>query len=257
LVRGIYIAASGMELQEARQEAVAQNVANAETPGYKKQRVPSRPLGEFQAYLVEALGEAPLGEVTLGARPGGTVTDFSPGTLRRTGEPLHAAIQGKGFFAVQAEGGEVFYTRDGSFGLDAEGYLVLWGVSGATEKIRVLGRGGQPLRLPLGTREAHLTPDGRLVSEGKEVGEIRVVEFSEEELRALVRRGKNLFSASSEGEVVDPRLRPGYLELSNVDPAGEMVEMMALSRAYEACQRAILAQDALLEKAANEIGRWS
>lgn len=256
MVRGIYIAASGMELQEARQEAVAQNVANAETPGYKRQRVPSRPLGDFQAYLAEALEQIPVGEVNLGARAV-RATDFSPGTLKRTGEPLHAAIQGRGFFAVQAEGGEVFYTRDGQFGLDAEGYLVLWGAAGWGEKIRVLGRDGQPLRLPPGAREAHLTPDGRLVAGGEGVGELRVVEFPEEGLRGLVRRGNNLFSAPGEGEVVDPRLRPGYLELSNVDPAEEMVEMMALSRAYEACQRVILAQDALLEKAANEIGRWS
>ncbi len=258
MVRGIYTAVSGMELAAARQEAVAQNVANIETPGYRRQRVLGRPQGRFQVYLADAQGETPLGEVTLGVRSGGAETDFSLGSLRRTGRPLHAAIEGEGFFAVQGKEG-VFYTRDGSFGLDAQGYLVLWGVAGrGGESVRVLGRDGQPLRLSSSIEgEVQITPEGSLVAGGQVVGELRVVRFSEEERRALVRRGKNLFAAPSEGEAVTPRLRPGYLELANVDPAGEMVEMMALSRIFEACQRAVLAQDGLLERAINEMGRGS
>lgn len=128
MMRALWTAGSGMRAQQLNIDVIAHNLANVNTTGFKKSRV------EFQDLLYETLraagagegiGGAPVGlQVGHGVRPVATQRLFSPGSLQETGNPLDVAIEGVGFFEVELPDGSTAYTRDGSFKLDADGYLV-------------------------------------------------------------------------------------------------------------------------------------
>src|SRR4051812_16487091 len=112
--RGLYIAASGMVAEMVRQDQIANDLANASTPGYKADRASQSSFGDL--LLSNTLTGHPIGPLGLGARIGRIETDTTPAPLRETGEPLDFAIQGEGWFAVQTSQG-LRYTRNGQFAL--------------------------------------------------------------------------------------------------------------------------------------------
>src|SRR5919199_5510377 len=136
--RGLYIAASGMLAEMVRQDQIANDLANASTPGYKPDRSTQRSFGRL--LLQNTRTGATVGPLGLGVRVDGTITDLSPGPIRETREPLDFAIVGDGFFAVQTPGG-IRYTRNGQFTVSPDGFLAtpLGG--------RVLGQNGAPVRV--------------------------------------------------------------------------------------------------------------
>lgn len=230
MIKGIYITASGMLARELVQEVLANNMANVGTVGFKRDRV------LFRGVLEGTYGP----EGVLRVR-----TDHSQGPLVRTGGPLDLAIQGRGFFAVRTPEG-VRYTRDGHFSLDEEGTLV------TADGYPVLGEGGA-LELDLGGAVS-FGEDGTVKVGDVVLGKLRVEDF--DDLGALRKVGGGLFAADVEGRPAeDFRIRQGFLEGANVSPMAEMVRMIANYRAYEAEQRALLAQDETLKKAVNEVGR--
>lgn len=223
MIRGIYITASGMLTRELAQEVLANNMANARTTGFKRDRVLFR-------------GVLPEGVLRVS-------TDHSQGPLFRTGNPFDLAIQGRGFFVVETPEG-IRYTRDGHFSLDEEGTLV------TADGYPVLGEGGT-LKLE-GT--VSFGEDGTVKVGDVVVGRLRIEDF--EDLGVLRKVGGGLFAADVEGRPAeDFRIRQGFLEGANVSLVAEMVRMIANYRAYEAEQKALLAQDETLKKAVNEVGR--
>src|SRR3954469_22970764 len=134
--RGLYIAASGMLAETVRQDQIANDLANASTPGYKADRSSQNSFG--QLLLANSLTGQPVGNLGLGVEIGRVVTDFSPGSIRETDEPLEFAIEGTGFFAIQTPAG-VRYTRNGQFSVSANGTLV------TAQGHQVLGQGGAPI----------------------------------------------------------------------------------------------------------------
>jgi len=197
-------AAGGMRAQSARLDAIAQDLTNAATPGYRSRR--AQPA--FDQRLTTAV-----------------LATQAQGSLRRTDVSTDLALVGPGYFAIAAPGG-VEYTRDGRMMLDADGYLC------DARGRKVLGSLGGA-RLPRG---AHIHTDGRIVSNGRVIDRLRIVELD----AGVATRAK-------------ANVRSGYLEDSGVDPIAEMTELVATERAYEANQKTAQAADESLKLAVTEV----
>jgi flagellar basal-body rod protein FlgF len=143
---GLEIAASGMVAQQVRQDQLANNLANASTPGYKPDATPQQSFGTV--LMANTEGAPPVGSVDQGVALGKAFTDMTPGPMQETGEPLDFAISGSGFFAVQTAQG-VRYTRDGQFTSSAAGVLTdsngnpVLDQGGAQIKVSAAERGGR------------------------------------------------------------------------------------------------------------------
>jgi len=222
--RGLYIAASGMLAEMARQDQLANELANASTPGYKADRVAQRAFGDL--LLSDSADGSTIGPLGSGAAVDKQETDLRQQALRDTGEPLDLAIQGDGWFGVRTSSG-VRYTRNGAFKADAKGDLV--------DQLgnQVLGDGNQPVKVTDGTVDA-----------------TKVAVFK---LANPVKQGDSYFTGSAGGKDTG-EVRSGALEGSGADPTQSMVDMMESMRAYEAGQKVIQTIDETLGKAAGAVG---
>ncbi|MEW6546881.1 MAG: flagellar hook basal-body protein [Bacillota bacterium] len=245
MLRGIYAAGAGMAAGLDQLDVIADNAANAQTPGFKG-CIPV--VKGFHSLLLSRVRDGPaveVGGLSTGAAVEGAVTDFTPGPLRPVEDPLAVALTGPGFFVVQTPGGEA-YTRNGMFRLDAGGRLV------TGTGYPVLGERGPVAAGP----DASILASGEVVSGDRVVDRLRVVEFARPE--GLQRVGDGLFVAGPEAGPPRPAeavLAPGFVESANVNPVTEMVRLIALLRAYEACQKALRVQDDTLGQAVREIAR--
>jgi flagellar basal-body rod protein FlgG len=222
--RGLYIAASGMIAEQMRQDQIANDLANASTPGYKPDRVTQRSFADL--LLSSSTTGQLVGPLSMGAGAATMVTDVTPQPLRDTGEPLDLAIAGEGFFAVQTGQG-VRYTRSGQFGASAQGTLI------DAQGNQVLGQNGQPVKLDArGGVDAHAVGVFALANPAKQ--------------------GDNLFAGKPTGAATGT-VRTGALEGSGVDPARTMVDMIASFRAFEAGQKAIQTIDDSLHRTATQV----
>jgi flagellar basal-body rod protein FlgG len=223
--RGLYIAASGMLAEQVRQDQIANDLANAATPGYKADRTSQAGFGEL--LLANSATGATVGPQGTAVQVSAVETDFSPKPAKDTGEPLDFAIVGEGFFAVQTARG-VRYTRNGQFQADAQGRLV------TAQGDPVLGRGGRTLAVGA---------DGRV-----DPRRLDVVN-----LRDPRKDGDNLVAGTAAGNAAG-QVRAGALESSGADAARSMVDMIASMRAFEAGQKVIQTIDETLGKAATQVG---
>jgi len=234
MLEGLYSAAAGMAAQQQHMDAVANDLANVDTTGYKSLRVGFRDLLYTQA------GRAAGTRVDVGA---GAAADqlgrsLQQGAFQNTGRLLDVAIGGNGFFQVRLPNGSTGLTRDGSFQLDANGRLVT--STGA--------RVEPAITVPPGTTEdqVSIASDGTVSVAGRTLGRLRVVSVRSPE--GLTPVGDNLFTAGpASGPVraaaAGTTLQQGYLEASNVDMADAMVAMMDAQRGFQMASKAIQMQD--------------
>jgi flagellar basal-body rod protein FlgG len=222
--RGLYIAASGMVAEQMRQDQIANDLANASTPGYKADTVTQRSFGDL-LLSNSATGQA-VGPLALGVTANATTTDLTPQPLRQTGEPLDLAIAGEGWFAVATPQG-TRYTRDGQFSAAPDGTLA--DADGHT----VLGPTGQPVRIDA---QGGVNP--------RDIGVFA--------LTGVAKQGDNLVTGTPAG-AGSGTVQTGALEGSGVDPARTMVEMIASFRAFESGQKAIQTIDDALHKTATQV----
>ena len=223
---GLYISAEGAQVQSKRLDVIANNIANVDTVGFK------RDLAVMQSRYAEAVerGMATPGAGTIydgGVQFRQTVTDFSPGALKKTGNPSDAALQGDGFFVVQ-KGQERLLTRAGNFRLTADGSLV------TQQGYPVLGEGNSPIRLSPTAGPWEIDSAGS-VNQGDTRQELQIVKPAL--LGDLVKSGENLFRPLADVRPVAPNERAvsgGYLEMSDVQPTTEMTTMIETSRLIEA-----------------------
>lgn len=237
---GFYISAEGAQVQSRRMEVISNNLANVDTPGFK------RDLAIFQARFAEAIqqGEAVPGaggvdDVGGGVLLRGTKTDFSPGPLERTGLATDLAIDGDGFFLVR-KGNQEFLTRAGNFRLTSVGELV------TQDGYSVLGEDGEPILIDPTLGPWSFTPDGMLQQAGASTALAMVRPQS---LGDLAKVGENLFEPLADVRPLEPserHLALGYLEKSTVRATAEMMEMIEASRAFEANVALIRHQDAVI-----------
>lgn len=256
MMRSLWTAASGMNGQQASIDAISNNLSNVNTNGFKRNRVDFEDL----LYQTERNAGTPATERTLvpvgvqvgnGVRVAGTQKEFVQGSLRQTENVTDIAIQGEGFFRVRQYNGELAYTRDGAFKIDANGQLVTHN-----------GHRVQPeVILPEDSIRETLTvtEDGRItiqlpgLDDPVQVGQFQLYRFvNPAGLRAV---GQNLFTVTAaSGEAIggEPAqegmgaLLHRFLEQSNVDVANEMVNMIVAQRAYELNSRAIQTSDTML-----------
>lgn len=193
-------------------------------------------------------GSEIIGTTNGGVKLDKIVTDFTAGGIVDTGNNLDFAINGLGFFKVQDEAGQIYYTRDGSFTIDRTGKLIT--KDGKT----VLGQNGP---ITLSGKDIEASVEGSITLDGRAVGRLNIVEIeNKEDLRKV---GNNLYQAVQNGEIRERaftgELLNGKIESSNVDIIKEMVSMITGFRNYESSQKVITTQDELLGKVVNDLGK--
>lgn len=256
-MRGLYITATALLVQEARLETTSNNLANLRSSGFKKDRTVTTSFGEWLVSRRENRGRtglplatgAPTGKMPHGAAVSEVQTDFASGLLDATGRPLDLAVIGAGYFQVETPDG-FGYTRNGHFMVDAEGFLV------TAAGLRVWGEDG-PITIGDNEGEISISPEGLITVGDTQVGQIYIAVFPSD--RTLIKAGQSLFVATAPPLTEDEagggwEIWSGYLEGSNVDLAREMVALIEIQRSYEAVQRAYTTCDTVLKKAANELG---
>jgi flagellar basal-body rod protein FlgF len=257
MIRGIYTAAAGMLNEMARQEVVANNLANVNTTAFKKDLAVFRARDDKPITRIESEG-APrasgaeateIGRLSTGAFLDRVFTEYSQGPLRRTDEPFDLAMTGPGFLVLRDGNGQELLSRGGKLTRSEDGRLV--DLSGH----EIQGDGG-PIVLP--GQGAFKVDQQGVVHVGREiVGKIRVVE-ARNPADTLEKQGASTWKIRDPGAIAPAtatQVEQGSLEASNVNPVREMVDLIAIQRAYEASQRVITAQDETLGKAVNELGR--
>jgi len=256
MIRGLYTGATGMMMEMVRHDIIANNLANVNTAGYKRDVAVHK---DFSKMFLERLNEPPIQisdrfqlfrETPVGNLGTGVVTDaiavdFSSGGFQKTDNPLDLAINGNGFFAIETEKG-IRYTRNGNFTLNSDGEL------STPDGFRVLGQNG-PIRVA--GNNVDIGEDGVVNVDGKVVEQIQIIDF--EDRRVLRKTGENLFAAPYDAPVLagSGKVLQGGLEKANVDLAGEMVKMITALRAYEINQKAVQSQDSMLDQAINQVGK--
>lgn len=233
---------SGMLTQNRTLNTISNNVANTMTNGFKAQHVSAKSFGKLLLSRVDSR-TTPIGEATLMTTVDKVTTDFSQGALQPTENPLDFVINGDGFFGVQTNNGTI-YTRNGSFNLDPQGYLVLNGVG------RILGRNGQPIRT--NTDNVESDKQGDIFVNGTQVGSLGVFRFPNNASLRVVDEG--FYSGTGAVAVQTPLVTWKAVEGSNSDMADELARGIASQRSLQSCSQVLKMYDQVLDKA-TEIGK--
>ena len=243
MLQSLYAAASGMEAQQNQFNAIANDMANIDTPGYQGTRV------GFEDLLYSSAGSASGSpNIATGAGSASTIIGRSDaqGAIQNTGRSLDVAIQGPGYLQVRRNDGSIGLTRNGSLELNAQG--------------EVTNQEGNPLvpslKLPKGTDASSIKiePNGQVISGSQTIGKIALVNVpAPDQLQA---DGNSMFSVTAGSGPTRPAtgstLQQGALEGSNVDLAQDMTAMITAQRGYDMASKAIQYQDQMLQ-IANQI----
>jgi len=257
MIRALYSAASGMTAQQLNVDNIANNLANANTAGFKMRRA------QFQDLLYQnmiqpgaAAGQQttiPAGlQLGLGTRAASNEIIFMQGAFSQTNNPLDLAIQGSGFFQIRQASGELAYTRAGQFQLDRNGNMVT--SNGDTLEPQIT--------IPNTAQNVTISQDGTVSftvpgqSASQKAGQIQLANFQNP--GGLNSIGSNLYlptDASGDAQVGAPggseglgKVSQGYTEQSNVDVVGEFVNLIQSQRAYEANSRVVKAADEMCQQ---------
>lgn len=251
-----YSALFGAMSNEQRLNLIANNLANANTTGYKKDVVTFH--DTFQRFAHDYLVDSrpylrdknlwPQPEVLAKPRLSNQGVDLSQGSLQRTGNPLDLAISGDGFFKVRTADGD-FLTRTGSFQLTTDGTVI------TEQGYQLLGQGG-PLVLPNGG-DVEISSNGQVRVRGEEINALDLVTVTNP--ADLEKVGNNLYhlrqgSKATEAPAPEAQVEQGYLEKANVEVVTEMVSMIEVQRAFEMYQRMITGTAEMDKTATDKVG---
>jgi flagellar basal body rod protein FlgG len=246
---GLYQSASALSALERWQDTVSQNITSSQTAGYRKRMISfeTQAAGELQADPRARIGHG-ASMPTLFPK---TVTgiNFTPGETQPTRRDLDASIQGEGFFEIQRPDGSKVYTRSGEFRMRLDRTLV---TSSGDE---VMSDSGSPILLLPGGGKISINQDGTIFQGSAALGKFSVQKFSDN--ARLIPIAGGFFSAPTDlkpERVDNPELLQGYLEGSNVMPLREMVDLVLISRAYEANQKIISTVDQQMQKTLDALG---
>jgi flagellar basal-body rod protein FlgG len=249
MIYGWYNSAAGMMVNEYRQDVLANNLANAETVGFKRdvavfaERQPASVAGQRHGPSARDLRD-----LSGGLWLGKTHIDYSEASHLRTDNPLDVSLSGPGFLSVQVNG-QRLYTRDGRMTMDRDGMLVA-----AADGAPVLGRGGQPIQLNPYGGQARIDTDGNILQDGARVAQLELVDFKDYD--ALRKVGDARFAGPDQGAVAAPALvHAGFVESSGAQPLSEMVDMIEASRAYQINAQMVSLQDQSLGRLISVISR--
>lgn len=256
MLKGLYTAHTGLVNEQNRMDVLTNNLANASTVGYKKEGTTSQAFDDILSYKIKDISESPntakrLGTLNMGVKIGENYTDFSQGSFRITGNTYDLALAGEGFFTVQFTNKEgetsTKYTRDGSFTLDKNGYLV------TADGDYVMGTTG---RIRLNTlKDTTISSDGTIMQDGVTVATLKITDFQDYDY--LEKYGENYYQPvdGAKTKPAEAQVKSGYLEMANVQVVSEMVDLISITRAYESNQKIIQTYDDTMDVAVNQIGR--
>ncbi len=248
MIKGVYSSSNGLPPMLVRMEVISNNLANINTPGFKRDSLFVEMMNDAGFAPDPGSGELTDRLTTIRA------TDYSEGSHLQTNSPLDVALQGEGYFVVQTHQGER-YTRNGSFTLALDGTLT------TKEGYPVLGHEGR-IQFPDLQKSAQgeilIAQSGEISLDKKILGKLRVIEIADE--TKLRNAGDALFTmtdadAANVREQNLPMVRQGFIEESNVDGIEEMIEMIEITRNFESNQKAIASQDATLDRTL-EVGKF-
>ena len=232
----VYIALSRQTTLMRQMDLLANNIANADTPGFKGEHM------MFAEHLTRVGG--PNDRMSF-VEDIGVARDLSPGNLVKTGNDLDVAIHGRGYFVVQTSVGNR-YTRVGQFRVSDNGMLT----TGAGDP--VLDRRGGPIQLPRDVNKIDIGEDGTLAADGRPVGQLDLVGFANEQ--ALRKTMSGLYTTDAQPEPIDrPKLVQGMIETSNVQPIIETARMMELLRSFQGMQGMLDGEHERQQRAIREI----
>lgn len=240
MVQGFYNLASNMITQNRNMNIISNNMANVATPGFKSDRLMQGTFREELLYRYDKAGKTPVGTVSRINTADERVTNYDEGILKETGREMDVALSGKGFFEVQGENGTV-YSRNGSFNLDDQGYLVIQGIG------RVMGTNG-PIQLT--TDDIGVDAQGNITSADgfQYFGTLRVVDFAD--YNQLTKITGGVFRADGQPQNAENiKIIQKYVENANVSMAEEMTAMMSGQRALQSASQVLKMYDQLLAKA--------
>jgi len=252
MLQGLYSSGSSMLGRSSRQDLIANNIANSEVPGFKRDGIFFKELGEARR---KASGGQPVWREN---RVAGAFIDFEQGAMRQTNSKRHLALNGPGFFQVRTPQGDL-YTRNGEFSVNSGGTLV------TNLGYPVLDERGNEIRLD--DPSFVVNADGQIMVDGEDVATLAIHDFEKDQdgyyqdpdgMTRLERKQNGFFVPNPGVNRVpkgpDTQVMQGFLEASNADPITQMVDMIEQSRIYETDQRAIRAQDDTLRRAVNDVG---
>ena len=267
-LKGVYTALSGAIAQSHKLDTIANNIANVNTPGYKRDDL------TFQEYLtshekaqevmnvpripasIESFYDMQGGDKSY-VDLKGTFTDHSQGSLRHTGNKFDVAIDGKGFFEVMTPQG-VRLTRAGNFTLDGNGRLI---TKEGHPVLRSGGAGEDPAARMITLTDSaalHISERGDVMQGEELIGQLSVVEVAETDVLQKVGNSMYGFRPNMPAEVTAterPSLKTGFLEMSNVNIVKEMTDMITTNRIFETTQKAISVYDQMADKVVNTVGK--
>ena len=232
--KGLGIAAAGARAQAEALDVVAGNLSNAGTAGYRALKV------SFRETLDAATGAGMVSATTS--------VDPTQGALRRTDNPLDLAIAGDGYFAVDTPGG-VRYTRAGGMQLDATGALA------TADGSLLRGTGGTHIQIPTNAARIEVTAEGTVRADGSDVGTLELVRFAP---GALVQEGVGRYDARGAEPLsadTPPRVESGVVEQSNVNPVRGVMDLVRITRSYDALLRAIEMYGEMDKRTAQDMGK--
>lgn len=231
--KGIYIAISGAVLKQNQLEVIAQNLANTNSIGYKREYI------TFSDYLIKEINKPSDDKIMTNLNK--VYYDFSKGEFIRSGRSLDIAIEGDGFIALEGN----LYTRRGDLKIDDDGFLVNF------KGLKVLGKKGF-IKVDKNIIPA-ITSDGKVIVDGNNIDEIKIVDF--EKYDNLVKKDSSIFYTTDSGKEIQVSILTGYLETSNVSPVNEMISMIQTLRDFESYQKAVQIFDESINKIVNDISR--
>ncbi|SFI36563.1 flagellar hook-basal body protein [Planctomicrobium piriforme] len=229
MLSGLYSAGTAMDASARQHDLIAQNLAHAQMPGYRRQMVRH---GSFESQYDDEM-KSGVAFQALGTNSQDVMTDFTQGALEKTGHNLDVALQGQGFFVVEGPEGPL-YTRNGVFQLDDEGRLV------TADYLPVQGKGGS-ITLPPDVSAAtiRINGEGKIYAGTTEVGQLDIVNFNDPQKLKL--QGVTLYKAPDDmpPEDAEAECLQGTRERSNVSPIQELVDLIAAQRRQEAAQKSM------------------
>ena len=255
MLRSMYASVSSMITLQARQGIITNNLANINTTGYKSQTLVAKSFDDMllhnkDSYKNGVSNVNELGSLNFGVRIDETATSYKQGTLISTENNTDFAIVGNGFFQVTDEQNNTYYTRDGSFKVNPQGYLVtnsdhyVMGINSQT---------GNSERVYVGSDLISISPDNSIMINGENRYKFNIVDF--ENYDNLTKYGNNLYKGEGGFNSNNYSIKQKYLEGSNIDSINEVAMMMETVKEFEANQKVIQTIDSTLSQIANEIGR--
>lgn len=254
MLRGLYSSISSMVTLQSKQSVVSNNLANINTSGYKEESLITKAfddvlLSNYDNYKNGEGHYQELGTLNFGVRIDDTITNHKQGTHKATENKTDFALDGKGFFQVRDAGGKTYYTRDGSFKVNSQGYLVTNGGH------FVMGENltnGNIEPIYIGNGNISVNSNNYINLNGTDAYRFRVMDFNNYE--NLRKSGDNLYYSDNPIQADNYYVKQGYLETSNVDMINTTAQLMEIVKEFEANQKIVQTIDSTLSKIANEIG---